>query len=465
MACSRACARPEAASLAAEPGMGDKETTMAEPWPDEIELAISGIAQGGDGVGRWQGRAVFATGALPGETVRVRLRERQAAFARGQTVEVLASAVERVPSPCPLEALCGAADWRWVDYPAQLAYKAAILAEQLQHIAGIIIPVTQIWGMQDDEATTALGPGWGYRTTAELHSADGRLGYFAPGSRHVADVPQCCLHHPLINTAIAALRALLDPAMPLRGVTVRCSPAQETALAILDTPVQPRELARRWMETCPPLAGVLQRQRGTILLLAGKDHLIQEWDGLRWHVGAGSFFQINDRRLSRLIGRVRALLRPEPGMRILDLYCGVGAFALPLARDGARLTGVEFYTPAIEDARRSAALNALDTCEWHAGPVEAVLRRLTGGYDGAVLDPPRRGCEPAAITALLRLRPRRIVYVSCHPGTLARDTKQLVEGGYRVEQAEMIDLFPQTHHVESIVTLTTETGTPRGEQE
>lgn len=432
---------------------------MTEPWPDEIELEVGSIAQGGDGVGRWQGRAVFASGALPGEIVRVRLRERQTSFARGQTIEVLASAHERVPSPCPLETLCGAADWRWVDYRAQLAFKATILQEQLQHIAGISVPVTHSWGMHD-EATTAMGPDWGYRTTAELHSADGRLGYYAPGTRRVADVPQCCLHHPLINTAIAALRPLLDPAMPLRGVTLRCSPAQETVLAIFDTPVQPRELARRWMDACPVLAGVVQQQRGTSTLLAGKDHLIQEWDGLRWHVGAGSFFQVNDRQVSRLIERVRALLRPEPGTRILDLFCGVGTFALPLARDGARVTGVEVYAPAIEDARRSAALNTLDTCEWHAGPVEEVLNRLKGSFDGAVLDPPRRGCEPAAIKALLRLRPRTIVYVSCHPGTLARDCKLLVEGGYRVAQAEMIDLFPQTHHVESIVTLTIETLTP-----
>jgi 23S rRNA (uracil1939-C5)-methyltransferase len=174
---------------------------------------------------------------------------------------------------------------------------------------------------------------------------------------------------------------------------------------------------------------------------------------LRWHVGAGSFFQVNDRQVPQLIERVRDQLRIASGQRVLDLFCGVGTFALPLARDGAQVTGVEAYAPAIEDARRSAALNDLKNCEWHAGPVEAVLEKVEGRYDGAVLDPPRRGCEPPAIRALLRLRPGRIVYVSCHPGTLARDCKLLAEGGYQVEQAEMIDLFPQTHHVESIVTL------------
>jgi 23S rRNA (uracil1939-C5)-methyltransferase len=201
------------------------------------------------------------------------------------------------------------------------------------------------------------------------------------------------------------------------------------------------------------LAGVLQRGRSRIALLAGDDHLVQEWNGLRWHVSAGSFFQVNDRQVPRLIERVRSLLAPGPSMQILDLFCGVGTFALPLARDGASETGDEVYPPAIEDARRSAALNALKSCEWHAGPVETVLGKLRGAFDGAVLDPPRRGCEPSAIKALLRVRPGRIVYVSCHPGTLARDCRLLAEGGYSVVQAEMIDLFPQTHHVESIVTL------------
>jgi 23S rRNA (uracil1939-C5)-methyltransferase len=432
--------------------MEERGGAMAEPWPDEIELELTGIAQGGDGVGRWQGRAVFAGGGLPGETVRVRLRERQASFARGRVVEVLAAAAERIASPCPLETICGAADWRWIDYAAQISYKATILEEQMRHVAGITIPVSHVWGLTDTPAT-AIGPAWGYRTTAELHVADGKLGYFAPGTRRVADVPECCLHHPLINTAIAVLRPLLSQATSLRGVTLRCSPSQKTVLAILEAQGTLGDLARRWMRACPELVGVLQRSRGRTNILAGKDHLIQEWNGLRWHVGASSFFQVNDRQVPQLIERVRDQLRIASGQRVLDLFCGVGTFALPLARDGAQVTGVEAYAPAIEDARRSAALNDLKNCEWHAGPVEAVLEKVEGRYDGAVLDPPRRGCEPPAIRALLRLRPGRIVYVSCHPGTLARDCKLLAEGGYQVEQAEMIDLFPQTHHVESIVTL------------
>jgi len=423
-------------------------------WPSEIDLEVTGIAQGGDGVGRWEGRAVFATGALPGESVRVRLRERQAAFARGDVIELRTAAPERVQSPCPLETTCGAADWRWIDYGAQLRFKAMILEDQMRHLGGIEIEVAAVHGMEARAATEGgIGGAWGYRTTAELHVAEGKLGYYAPHTRRVADVPWCCLHHPLINEAITALRPLLDPKVGLQEVTIRCAPAAGSSLAILAAARPQERLARRWMEACEHLRGVLHRDRSRVRLLAGEDHLLQELGGIRWHVGAGSFFQVNDRQTERLIERVRDLIEVSPGERLLDLFCGVGTFALPLARAGAHVTGVESYSQAIDDARRSALLNGISNVDWHAGPVEEILQSLEGRFDGAVLDPPRRGCAPAALQALLRLRPARIVYVACHPGTLARDCKILVEGGYTVERAEVIDLFPQTHHVESIILL------------
>lgn len=203
---------------------------MAEVWPEELELELHGIAQGGDAVGRRQGRAVFAAGGLPGERVRVRLRDRQAAFARGQVIEVLDAVPERRASPCPLEERCGAADWRWIDYAAQLRYKQTILQEQFLHLGGLEVTVAHVHGMTaadtpGDGPQRDAGPGWGYRTTAELHIADGRAGYFAPNTRHVEDVPQCCLHHPLLNTAVAGLRGLLAAHPELRGVTIRCAPA------------------------------------------------------------------------------------------------------------------------------------------------------------------------------------------------------------------------------------------------
>jgi 23S rRNA (uracil1939-C5)-methyltransferase len=429
---------------------------MTQDWPDEIDLTITGIAQGGDGVGRFEDRPVFAAGALPGEPVRVRLRDRQTAFARGDVVEVMQASSDRIESACPKEAVCGAAGWRWIDYDAQLRFKAEILRDQLRHLGGIDIPVTTIHGAE--EVTSAglglpSGRGWSYRTTAELHWENGKIGYYAPGSRRVMEIGQCCLHHPLINEAITALQLIKEDLPALRGVTLRCSPPLGEVLAVLEGEGRWEALAQRWMSEYPALVGVLQRTRNGVKRVRGQTYLEQIIDDVRWHVGAGSFFQINARQTARLIERVRTLMDVVPGQRILDLFCGVGTFAIPLRMAGAQVTGIESYAPAIEDARRSAVSNNVDDITWYAGPVEKMLERLDGPFDAAVLDPPRRGCESAALHRLASLGPRRLVYVSCHPGTLARDCKVLGRHGYEVKIAEVIDLFPHTQHVESIILL------------
>lgn len=417
-------------------------------WPDELELELLSIAQGGDAVGRHEGRAVFASGGLPGELVRVRLADRQATFARGRVTAVLRPAPERRLSACPLEQRCGAADWRAIDHAAQRRFKAEILREQLQHLGGLEVAV-----LPDESPASStdspLLPG-GYRTTAELHVAGTQIGYYLPGSRRVADVSTCCLHHPLINNALHALRPLLATAS-LRGVTVRCSPATGQVIAVLDGRGPLRELAQQWRRAYPALVGVTHAQ--TRRALDGQDWIERQGGGVRFHVSASSFFQINEQQIERLVARVRTLLEPQPTTRLLDVYCGVGLFALALARAVDSVVGVEEWEPAVADARRSARLNGIGNVTFQAGVAERLLSKLDGSFDRVVLDPPRRGCAPEVIAALVRLGPARIVYVSCHPGTLARDCKLLAAAGYRITSAEVIDMFPHTHHVESIVRL------------
>ncbi len=421
-----------------------EQPAQQERAPDEIELTLTAMAQGGAAVGRYEGRAIFASGGLPGERVRVRLREQQRSFARGDVIEVLRAAPERVRSVCPLESVCGAADWRWIDHAAQRRFKAAILRDQLWHLGGIEVDVPTPDPPTPDE-------GWGYRTTAELHVANERIGYYRPGTRHVADVPACCLHHPLINDALEKLRPLLSRNVALRGVTIRCSPATGQTLATLDGRGALRDLARAWRSRCESLAGVTATRPHR--LIDGQDWIEQHVGDARFHVSAGSFFQINWRQTPLLVHRVRALLQPDSSARLLDLYCGVGLFAIALAPLVADVVGIEEWTPAVEDARRSARLNHIVNARFEAGPAERLMQRLTGRFDLVVLDPPRRGCAPETLESLIALEPRRIVYVSCHPGTLARDCKRLTGAGYRVTSAEVIDMFPQTHHVESIVRL------------
>lgn len=410
-------------------------------WPDELELALTSMGQGGDAVGRYEGRPVFAGGGLPGEQVRVRLHERQAAFARGRVIEVFRAAPERVRSFCPLEQRCGAADWRWIDYEAQRRFKREILRDQLRHIGGIEVDVA---APPVPTSTT------GYRTTADLHVFKNEIGYYRPGTRRVADIPACCLHHPLINTALAGLRATMQPSIALRNVTIRCSPETEQVLAVLDGHGPLRELAQTWRNACAPLIGVTNA-RGAAL--DGQTWFERRVAERRFRVGATSFFQINFVQLGPLIERVRSLLELAPHHRLLDLYCGVGLFALSLADEIRAAVGVEEYAGAVDDARRNATLNGIANVDFRAGAAERVLAALDQPFERVVLDPPRRGCAPDVLAALTSIAPERIVYVSCHPGTLARDCKHLAGAGYTITSAEVIDMFPHTSHVESIVRL------------
>ena len=432
-------------------------------WPETLELALDGIAQGGEGIGRWQGCVVFARGGLPGERVRVRLRERHAAFARGDVVDVLESSPDRVPPRLP------AGDWMpWqhIAYTAQLRFKRQILADQLAKIGGFAgLPV---------EETLPAPDQWGYRSSARFHSDGVRVGYYAAESHIIQEVAADPLLLPALNDALAALRAALSiGATPPFEAILRVSETYGYIAAALSqagrsegygTGDQPsgvdalRSLAARWRAEYPALAGVAIGSRPPIVL--GASHVIEECGGIAFRLHPTTFFQVNRASAETLLRLTReglalqgAEAARESRIRLLDLYCGAGAFALPLAAVAADVVGSEEHAAAVEDARATAAENGIANARFEIGLVERVLERLEAPFDAAVLDPPRRGCHPRALAALLRIAPARMVYISCQPATLARDLKALVAGGYRVARVQPVDQFPQTPHIESVAVL------------
>jgi 23S rRNA (uracil1939-C5)-methyltransferase len=412
---------------------------------DQLELTVDGIAQGGDGVGRHEGLVVFARGGLPGERVRVRLFERRPSYMRGEVVEVLA------PSPDRVTAMATAADnapWQHIAYPAQLRLKETILREQLAKLAGLReAPIAPI---------IAAPRPWAYRNTARLHADGAALGYYAAGSRQVAPISADPLLLPALNEALAALAPLLGPGL-VEGVTLRASAAFGYALGVLHAergadPEDLEILAEAWRSYVPALAGVLVEGRD-LEPVTGSDRIHDALGGVTFSLGATSFFQVNADQAAHLVAEALAALEPGPGARLLDLYSGVGAFALPMAAAGAEVTAVEEYPGAVSDGERSAELNGITGARFVRAPVERALTTLDGPYDGVVLDPPRRGCHPAVLEELARLAPPRLVYVSCHPGILGRDLPPLLRAGYRLERLQPVDLFPQTPHIETVAVL------------
>jgi 23S rRNA (uracil1939-C5)-methyltransferase len=420
-------------------------------WPETVELALDGIAQGGEGVGRWEGRVVFAGGGLPGERVRVRLRERHDAYARGEVTDILAASPDRVPPRLP------GADWMpWqhIAYPAQLRFKRQILADQLAKIGGLA-----------DAAVAETLPAarqWEYRNSAQLHCDGEQIGYYAAGSRVIQAAANDPLLLPALNQALAALREVSATNMARCELILRASESDGYTVAAL-RPAEKgvpaphealRALATRWRAVCPSLAGVTLRAAPPAQIGAG--HLVEELGGVAFHLSPATFFQVNRASAEALLGLVRAGLGLRRGDQLLDLYCGAGAFALPLAAEVAEVVGIEEYGSAVADARTTAEQNAITNARFETGRVEMMLEALDEPFDLVVLDPPRRGCHPRALAALLASAPSRIAYIACHPATLARDLKTLVAGGYRLASVRPIDLFPQTPHIESVSLLVRE---------
>jgi 23S rRNA (uracil1939-C5)-methyltransferase len=425
-------------------------------WPEILELTLDGIAQGGEGVGRWDGRVVFAGGGLPGERVRVRLRVRHDAYARGETIDILEASPDRVSPRLP-----GASwiPWQHIAYGAQLRFKRQILADQLTkfgRLADIVV-----------EETIPAARQWSYRNSARLHYDGERIGYYAAESHAIQAFEADPLLLPQLNEALAELRASMAKTGPLRcEITLRASERYGYSVAALSYPARSdgrhsdrilnaelmlRALAGRWRGACPALAGVTILSRPPTHL--GADHLVEELGGIAFHLRPTSFFQVNRASAETLLGLARTGLAPCTDDRLLDLYCGAGAFALPLATKVAEVVGVEEHPGAVADARLTAEQNNITNARFETGLVERVLERLDERFDAAILDPPRRGSHPRALAGLLRLAPERLVYISCHPATLARDLKTLTASGYRVASVHPVDLFPQTPHIESVSVL------------
>ncbi len=412
-------------------------------YPAELELTIDNMAQGGAGVGRWQGRVIFAAGALPGERVRVALQQRKKRFAQGVVTAVLEPAPERVAPRLP------GADhmpWQHIDYLAQARFKHQIVREQLAKLANLPNPPVA-------ETLPAPRP-WSYRNVAHLHVSkeQDRTGYYATGSHTIQDRAADPLLLPALNEALAGLRLLLDPVRwQVQALTLRGSAAHGYAVARLTGRGDLTTLARHWRATVPTLAGVATADTPPT---ADPPVTLHETLGdVVFSLAVESFFQTHTAQAETLLAVVREALALQPHDTLLDAYSGVGTFALPLAREARQVVAIEEHQQAVYDGERSAHLNAIDNVRFIAAPVEQALGSLPGPVAAAILDPPRRGCHPEALQALLALAPARIVYVSCHPGILARDLQPLLAGGYRLQWVQPVDMFPQTPHIESVALL------------
>ena len=392
----------------------------------ELELDIVTLTNLGSGLGRvalpgeseakW---VVMVPFALPGERVRVRVFRNHKNFSEADLVAVLSPSPARVAASCPLFGRCGGCQYKHLAYPEQLAWKQRQVAELLQHMAGVEFPVAPVIASPRE---------FGYRSKITPHFNEPRegqplpIGFLRQGTRFdILDVPHCPIATPAINDRLALLRAdvLARRASYTRGATL-----------------------------------LLREASGEVTT----DHeaVITETVGdLKLRFRARDFFQNNPFILPAFTGYVRAQAAASGARFLVDAYCGSGLFALTAAPAFERVTGVEISESSIVFARQNAAANGITNATFQAGDAATIFAGLNfaPADTTVIIDPPRKGCDESFLGQLFAFGPRAVVYVSCDPATQMRDLKQFLAAGYVLTAVQPFDLFPQTRHLECVITL------------
>lgn len=400
----------------------ERETGRDEPIPrqTEVELDIVTLTNMGQGLGRLDGWVIMVPFALPGERVLVKVWRNHANFSEADLVRVLEPSPHRVEPRCPLFTRCGGCQYQTLAYAEQLVWKRRQVEELLRHMAGLECEVQPVIGSPRE---------WNYRSKITPHfqaprnGTIGDIGFLRAGRRmELVDVPECAIATGAINERLASLRT------------------------------ETRANAGRYKKG----ATLLLRDTGTAVHTDPNAVAVERVANLEFEFLAGDFFQNNPFILESFAGYGVAEARRGGARFMVDAYCGSGLFALTAAAHFEQVAGVEIAATAVERATRNAARNGLTNCSFIAGHASQIFEGISfpAAETAVLIDPPRAGSDEEFLTQLFAWGPRTVVYVSCNPATQMRDLKLFLAAGWKVDRVQPFDLFPQTKHLECVVTLT-----------
>jgi 23S rRNA (uracil1939-C5)-methyltransferase len=440
-----------------------------------IRLEITDLNTSGEGVGRSEGKVVFVPDTVTGDLLKIRITHPKAKFARGIVEQLLVASKHRVRPPCIVADKCGGCQWQHIDGEYQREAKREQIIQAFQRIGGLedvqVEPILH----------TSKSLNYRNKSTYPLaRSATGQVqaGYYRKGSHKLVNLNQCPVQderlHPLLKEVKQDIQergwSIYDEANhqgKLRHLSLRIgSNTGEMLLTLVTTDKQLtgiEEQAEIWLERYPRLVGVclnLNSDRTNAILgkqthaVAGKLHLREMFAGVELQIGADTFFQVNTAAAELLLNAIVQQLNLQGNEIVIDAYCGIGTFSLPLAQKVRQVIGIEVQESSTKQAKHNAAINQISNVTFHTGKVKTCLEQIDLQPDIVLLDPPRKGCDVKVIETLLRLQPSRIVYISCKPATLARDVQLLCQSGiYQPTFVQPADFFPQTTHVECFVVL------------
>ena len=387
-------------------------------YHEEVMVEIESLNNQGAGVGRLNGWVIMVPFALPGETVKARIWRNMSNYSEADLAAVIHPSVHRVKPSCPLFGVCGGCQYQHFEYSLQLAWKQRQVAELLERLAVVDVQVSP---------TIPSPRQYGYRAKITPHFQKPRgdtgfaIGFQCHGSRKLVDVPHCPIATDGINAALTEKRDQIR-------------------------------------------SGILKYRRGATLLLReviegvisnAKTVVSQQVGDLVFQFRAGEFFQNNPFLLPKLVSHVTEQAQGQDIRYLVDAYCGVGVFCLSAASRFEHSVGIEISAEAIKWANANALLNKVDTCEFYVGTAGNVFGKLKFAAEETVviIDPPRQGCDSGFLENLFAFGPKKVVYVACDPSTQARDIKAFLSKGYQISCAQPFDMFPQTRHIENVVTL------------
>ncbi len=462
---------------------------------NEIILKIDSLSSEGKGVARFDGKVFFVDGGVPGDLVRCVEQRSKKNYSNARVIEIIEPSQYRVQPRCKYFGTCGGCKLQYLDYQTQLQFKHKNVVDVFERIGGIKNPnVLPVIGSDDDYfyrnkmEFTFSNQKW--LTKVEIDSGNEIKKTFGLGLHipkvfdKVLDIDECWLQKEQTNKIINLTRDFVREHELtiyttkthegyLRHLVIRTSEANDEIMVNLvttyDKPAMMKKYSELLSKNVPEVTTVVNNVTSRKSMVAvgetesvyhGSGFIYEKLGGYKFRISANSFFQTNSKQTERLYSVVKNFATLNGGEVVYDLYSGTGSIALYISDSASEVVGIEVVESAIQDAKLNAELNQIDNCHFIQGDLKEKLTKEIEWLhqhpnpDVIILDPPRSGMHPKVVSEIGALKPKRIVYVSCNPTTQARDIRPLIESGYILETIQPVDMFPQTFHIENVVSLT-----------
>lgn len=443
---------------------------------DIIEVEFQDITHDGSGVAKVNGYTLFIPSGLPGEKAKVKVLKTKKNYGFGKVIERLSDSEFRTTPQCPIYGQCGGCQLQHVSYEGQLSFKQKQVEDVLARIGHLEhVPVHPIIGMEDP---------WNYRNKAQVPVGEDEAGliagFYQRGSHRIIDMEACHIQEDANDTVVRVVKEVATDLGihaydekkhrgVLRHIIAKYGRQTEEVMVVLITNTKDlphkKQLIEKIVERIPNVKSIVHNvnsHRTNVIfgketnVIWGEPYIYDYIGDVKFAISAQSFYQVNPVQTKVLYDKALEYAQLTGEETVIDAYCGIGTISLFLAKKTKKVYGVEIVGQAITDAKRNARLNGIENADFFVGEAEKVIPwwyKQGIQADVIVVDPPRKGCDEALLNTIIEMKPKRIVYVSCNPATLARDLRILEDGGFETKEVQPVDMFPMTSHVELVALM------------